>query len=165
MRSISCLWKQWMSYWRSQEYNIQRFFFSLAAAFVVGTIFWRVGSKRDISENLLTIIGAMYTAVLFVGINNCSSVQPLIATERTVLCRERTAGMYSALPYAMAQKVPKWWIWDYWICPLAWTVCGLIASQYGDVEDTTEVPGMSDHSMIKDYIKQHFGYDSDICGL
>lgn len=45
----------------------------------------------------------MYTAVMFVGINNCSTVQPIIAIERTVFYRERAAGMYSALPYAIAQ--------------------------------------------------------------
>ena len=49
------------------------------------------------------IIGAMYAAVLFVGINNCSTVQPIVAIERTVFYRERAAGMYAALPYAMAQ--------------------------------------------------------------
>lgn len=49
------------------------------------------------------IIGAMYAAVLFVGINNCSTVQPIVAVERTVFYRERAAGMYSALPYALAQ--------------------------------------------------------------
>lgn len=49
------------------------------------------------------IIGAMYAAVLFVGINNCSTVQPIVAIERTVFYRERAAGMYSALPYALAQ--------------------------------------------------------------
>lgn len=51
----------------------------------------------------MTVIGAMYAAVLFVGINNCSTVQPIVAVERTVFYRERAAGMYSALPYAMAQ--------------------------------------------------------------
>lgn len=51
----------------------------------------------------MTIIGSMYAAVLFVGICNCSTVQPVVATERTVFYREKAAGMYSALPYAMAQ--------------------------------------------------------------
>lgn len=51
----------------------------------------------------MIVIGAMYAAVLFVGINNCSTVQPIVAVERTVFYRERAAGMYSALPYAMAQ--------------------------------------------------------------
>lgn len=45
----------------------------------------------------------MYAAVLFIGISNCSTVQPMVATERTVFYREKAAGMYSALPYALAQ--------------------------------------------------------------
>lgn len=51
----------------------------------------------------MTVIGAMYAAVLFVGISNCSTVQPIVATERTVFYREKAAGMYAALPYAMSQ--------------------------------------------------------------
>jgi ABC-2 type transporter len=49
----------------------------------------------------------MYTAVMFVGINNCSTVQPVVAIERTVYYRERAAGMYAALPYAIAQVDQK----------------------------------------------------------
>ncbi|KAK8584825.1 hypothetical protein V6N13_138771 [Hibiscus sabdariffa] len=62
-----------------------------------------VGTKRESTTDLTMIIGAMYAAVLFVGINNCSTVQPVVAIERTVFYRERAAGMYSALPYALAQ--------------------------------------------------------------
>ncbi|XP_076900663.1 ABC transporter G family member 31-like [Bidens hawaiensis] len=51
----------------------------------------------------MVVIGALYTAVLFLGVNNASTVQPVIAIERTVFYRERAAGMYSAIPYAMAQ--------------------------------------------------------------
>ncbi|CAA6666048.1 unnamed protein product [Spirodela intermedia] len=101
----SCLWKQWWTYWRSPDYNLVRFFFTFACALMLGTIFWKIGQKRNNSTDLLTIIGAMYAAVLFVGINNCSTVQPIVAIERTVFYRERAAGMYSALPYAIAQVV------------------------------------------------------------
>jgi hypothetical protein len=45
----------------------------------------------------------MYIAVLFIGIMNCTSVQPVVAVERTVFYRERSAGMYSAFPYAFGQ--------------------------------------------------------------
>jgi len=45
----------------------------------------------------------MYASVMFVGITNCATVQPVVAIERTVFYRERAAGMYSSLPYAMAQ--------------------------------------------------------------
>lgn len=58
---------------------------------------------RDSTADLNMIIGAMYGAVIFAGINYCSTVQPVVAIERTVFYRERAAGMYSALPYAFAQ--------------------------------------------------------------
>ncbi|KAL2493147.1 ABC transporter G family member 36 [Abeliophyllum distichum] len=245
----SCIWKQWWTYWRSPDYNLVRYFFTLVCALMVGTIFWRVGTKRGSSADLLTVIGAMYTSVLFVGINNCSTVQPIVAIERTVFYRERAAGMYSALPYAIAQviveipyvfvqttyytlivyamvsfqwtaakffwfffvnffsflyftyygmmtvsitpnhqvaaifaaafyalfnlfsgffiprpSIPKWWVWYYWICPVAWTVYGLIIGQYGDVEETITVPGTSFDPMIKSYIQDHFGYDPNFKG-
>ncbi|KAG5537776.1 hypothetical protein RHGRI_025028 [Rhododendron griersonianum] len=242
----SCLWKQWWTYWRTPDYNLLRFFFTLAAALLIGTVFWQIGKKRHNSGDLTTIIGAMYSAVLFVGINNCGSVQPLVAVERTVFYRERAAGMYSALPYALAQvitelpyvlvqtvffslivysmmgfewaaakffwflfvtyasflyftyygmmtvsitpnhqvasilaaafyslfnlfsgffiprpKIPKWWSWYYWICPLAWTVYGLIVSQYGDVEDTIKVPGMTSNPTVRWYVQNYYGYEPD----
>ncbi|KAL6996410.1 ABC transporter G member 29 [Sarracenia purpurea var. burkii] len=64
----------------------------------------------------------------------------------------------------MPPRIPKWWIWYYWICPLAWTVYGLIVSQYGDVEDTIKVPGMGPDPTIKLYIQHHFGYEPDFIG-
>ncbi|KAG6669262.1 hypothetical protein I3843_01G223600 [Carya illinoinensis] len=245
----SCFWKQWWTYWRSPDYNLVRFFFTLASALMVGTIFWKVGTKRESATDLSMIIGAMYAAVLFVGINNCGTVQPIISVERTVFYRERAAGMYSALPYALAQviaeipyvfvqttyytlivyamvsfewtaakffwfffvsffsflyftyygmmtvsitpnhqvasvfaaafyalfnlfsgffipkpRIPKWWIWYYWVCPVAWTVYGLIVSQYGDVEDTIKVPGMARDPTVKWYVENHFGYDPSFMG-
>ncbi|CAH8388401.1 unnamed protein product [Eruca vesicaria subsp. sativa] len=245
----SCLWKQWITYWRTPDYNLARFFFTLVAALMVGSIFWKVGTKRDNANDLTKVIGAMYAAVLFVGVNNSTSVQPLVAVERTVFYRERAAKMYSALPYALAQvicevpyvlfqtsyytlivytmlcfewtvvkffwfffvsfvsflyftyygmmavaitpnqqvaavfagafyglfnlfsgfliprpRIPKWWVWYYWICPVAWTVYGLIVSQYGDVEDTIKVPGMMKDPTIKWYIQNHYGYDPNFMG-
>lgn len=41
----SCLWKQWWTYWRSPDYNLVRYFFTLVAALMVGTIFWNIGDK------------------------------------------------------------------------------------------------------------------------
>lgn len=48
-------------------------------------------------------MGAMYAAVLFIGITNSTSVQPVVSIERFVSYRERAAGMYSALPLAFSQ--------------------------------------------------------------
>ncbi|XP_047179867.1 ABC transporter G family member 36-like [Vigna umbellata] len=245
----SCFWKQWLTYWRSPDYNLVRFFFTLASALMIGTIFWRIGRNRETSSDLTMIIGAMYAAVIFVGINNCQTVQPIVAVERTVFYRERAAGMYAPLPYALSQvfaeipyvfvqavyyslliyamvnfewkvekffwfffvsffsflyftyygmmtvsitpnhqvasifaaafyglfnlfsgffiprpKIPKWWVWYYWICPVAWTVYGLIVSQYRDIEDPIDVPGSAINFTVKGYIENHYGFKPDFMG-
>ncbi|KAL2617466.1 hypothetical protein AAZV13_08G187300 [Glycine max] len=246
----SCFWKQWLTYWRSPDYNLVRYFFTLACALMIGTVFWRIGKNRESSADLTMIIGAMYAAVIFVGINNCQTVQPIVAVERTVFYRERAAGMYAPLPYALAQvfceipyvffqtvyyslivyamvsfewkvekffwfffvsffsflyftyygmmtvsitpnhqvasifaaafyglfnlfsgffiprpKIPKWWVWYYWICPVAWTVYGLIVSQYRDIEDPLFVPGSTTQNFtVKGYIEDHYGFKSDFMG-
>lgn len=48
-------------------------------------------------------MGAMYSAVMFLGGTNTNAVQSVVAIERTVFYREKAAGMYSPLPYAFAQ--------------------------------------------------------------
>ncbi|VAI90451.1 unnamed protein product [Triticum turgidum subsp. durum] len=101
----ACLWKQHLSYWRNPQYTVVRFFFSLVVALMFGTIFWQLGGKTSRTQDLFNAMGSMYAAVLFMGISYASSVQPVVAVERTVFYRERAAGMYSALPYAFGQVV------------------------------------------------------------
>ncbi|CAL5431972.1 unnamed protein product [Camellia sinensis] len=229
-----CLWKLWLTNWRSPDYNLVRMFFTLACG-PYGLINFLAGwQKKDNTGDLTTIIGAMYAAVLFVGINNCQTVQLVVAIERTVFYREKAAGMYSALPYAMIvklafylciswcilwwasngqcinsfgsflyftyygmmtvsitpnhqvasilaatfyalfnlfsgffiprPKIPKWWIWYYWICQIAWTVYRLIVSQYGDVTDPITVPGMKNSTTVQWYVKNNFGYEPNFIG-
>lgn len=58
---------------------------------------------REKEQDLLNLLGAMYSAVIFLGASNTYSVQPVVAIERTIFYRERAAGMYSELPYAIGQ--------------------------------------------------------------
>jgi ABC-type multidrug transport system permease subunit len=62
-----------------------------------------IDSSRDNSTDLFTIFGALYGATIFICFNNCGTVQPVVSIERTVFYREKAAGMYSAIPYALAQ--------------------------------------------------------------
>ncbi|XP_060974370.1 ABC transporter G family member 36-like [Cannabis sativa] len=32
-------------------------------------------------------------------------------------------------------RIPIWWRWYYWACPVAWTLYGLVKSQYGDLHE------------------------------
>ncbi|KAF2592173.1 hypothetical protein F2Q70_00043821 [Brassica cretica] len=58
-------------------------------------------------QSVFTVVGAIYGAVLFLGINNCSSAIRNLETERNVMYRERFAGMYSATAYALGQVVTE----------------------------------------------------------
>ncbi|KAG6389523.1 hypothetical protein SASPL_150993 [Salvia splendens] len=203
---------------------------------------WKQHWERQ--QDIFNAMGSMYTAVLFLGIQNATTVQPVVAVERTVSYRERAAGMYSALPYAFGQAVvelphlllqtliygvivyamigfewtvakffwylffmyftllyftlygmmavavtpnhniaaivssgfygiwnifsgfiipktrmPVWWRWYYYVCPISWSLYGLVASQFGDVEavlDTDETVG--------DFVMTYFDFKHDFVG-
>ncbi|XP_044477754.1 pleiotropic drug resistance protein 3-like isoform X1 [Mangifera indica] len=99
----SCLWKQNLSYWRNPSYNLFRLVHAFIASLLFGVLFWDHGKEIDTQQSLLNIFGEFYVAVIFMGINNCSTTIPCIATERDVMYREKFAGMYSPWAYAFAQ--------------------------------------------------------------
>uniref|UniRef100_A0A9I9EEV0 AAA+ ATPase domain-containing protein n=1 Tax=Cucumis melo TaxID=3656 RepID=A0A9I9EEV0_CUCME len=76
---MSCLCKQRTVYWRSPRYNAMKLIFTLIGALIFGSIFWNI------------------------GVNNASLVQLIVFIERTVFYRERAAGMYSPIVYALTQ--------------------------------------------------------------
>ncbi|TYG75927.1 hypothetical protein ES288_D03G072100v1 [Gossypium darwinii] len=99
----ACLWKQCLSYWRSPAYNLTRIVFMTASSLMFGVLFWQQGKNINNQQDLFSIAGSMYAVIIFFGINNCSTVLPLVSMERTVLYRERFAGMYSSWAYSFAQ--------------------------------------------------------------
>ncbi|XP_059595506.1 pleiotropic drug resistance protein 1 isoform X2 [Vitis vinifera] len=271
---LACLWKQRWSYWRNPPYTAVRFLFTTFIALMFGLIFWDLGTRRTRQQDLLNAMGSMYAAVLFLGVQNAQSVQPVIVVERTVFYRERAAGMYSALPYAFGQvisflmlrtlhicntfclliikfllllqalveipyvfaqavvygvivygmigfewtatkffwylffmfctllyftfygmmavaatpnqhiasiiaatfytlwnlfsgfivprnRIPVWWRWYCWICPVAWTLYGLVASQFGDIQSTL----LENNQTVKQFLDDYFGFKHDFLGV
>ncbi|KOM25783.1 hypothetical protein LR48_Vigan187s002300 [Vigna angularis] len=241
----ACLWKQHLSYWRNTSYTAVRLLFTILIALLFGIIFWDIGLKRRKEQDLFNAMGSMYAAVTFIGVQNAATVQPIIAVERTVFYRERAAGMYSALPYAIAQviielphilvqtlmygiivyammgfdwttskflwflffmfftflyytlygmmtmaitpnphvaailsssffaiwslfsgfiiplsRIPIWWKWYYWICPVAWTLNGLVASQYGN-----DMQKLENGQRVEEFVKSYFGFEHDFLGV
>ncbi|KAK9229260.1 hypothetical protein WN944_022219 [Citrus x changshan-huyou] len=242
---MACLWKQHWSYWRNPPYSAVRFLFTTIIALAFGTMFWDMGTKTKKQQDLFNAMGSMYTAVLFLGVQNAASVQPVVSIERTVFYRERAAGMYSALPYAFAQalieipyifvqsvtygvivyamigfewtaakflwyqffmfftllyftyygmmavamtpnhhisgivafafyglwnvfsgfiiprtRIPIWWRWYYWACPVSWTLYGLVASQFGDIQDRLE-----SGETVEQFLRSFFGFKNDFLGV
>ncbi|CAA0839121.1 ABC transporter G family member 40 [Striga hermonthica] len=245
MQCIACLWKQYWSYWRNPSYTAVRFFFTTFVGLIFGSMYWDLGSNRSDLQDINNGLGSMFGSVLFLGIENAVSIQPVVGVERTVFYRERAAGMYSSMPYAIAQvaiefpyilaqalvygiivyamigfewtaakffwyiffmyftllyftfygmmclamapnhhiaaiisggcttlwtlfsgfiiprpKIPIWWRWYYWATPVSWTLYGLAASQYGDVESYM-FPGVT----VKEVMKSYFGFRHDFLGV
>ena len=50
-----------------------------------------------------------------------------------------------------------WWRWYCWACPVAWTLYGLIASQYGDVKELLDT-GES----VEDFVEGYMGYKHEL---
>ncbi|XP_031487829.1 pleiotropic drug resistance protein 1-like [Nymphaea colorata] len=246
---FACLWKQHQSYWRNPSYTAVRFFFTVLTGLVFGAVFWDLGPKRSKQQDLFNAMGSIYAAVLFIGISNGTAVLPVISIERTVFYREKAAGMYSALPYALAQvlieipyvlvqaliycfivyamigyeltaikffwflffmyiaflyftyygmmavaltpnyhvayivsaafyaiwnlfsgfiipqpRIPIWWRWYYRACPVAWTIYGLVTSQFGDVDsylqDITIQP-----VTVSEFTRTYFGFRHELLGV
>eukprot|EP01018_Ginkgo_biloba_P021228 Gb_34310 [translate_table: standard] len=193
-------------------------------------------------------MGALYSAVLFLGVNNASSIQPVVSIERTVYYREKATRMYASFPYALAQglveipyiaaqtviygcityfmidfemstgkfflylafmfltftyfafygmmavgltssqqlaavvssafysiwnllsgflipkpKIPGWWIWAYYISPIAWTLHGIISSQLGGVE--SELNDANFHGTVREFLQSYLGYKEEQIGI
>ncbi|KAK0572798.1 hypothetical protein LWI29_037469 [Acer saccharum] len=57
-------------------------------------------------------------------------------------------------------RIPVWWRWFYWVCPISWTLYGLVATQFGDIEDTLDTG-----EKVSDFIRDYLGYDTDFVGV
>ncbi|XP_030479880.1 pleiotropic drug resistance protein 1 [Cannabis sativa] len=62
------------------------------------------------------------------------------------------------IPYS---RIPVWWKWYYWTCPVAWTMYGMLVSQYGDV--TEKFDGTEE--TVKEFVERFFGYKHDFLGI
>ncbi|PHT67077.1 Pleiotropic drug resistance protein 1 [Capsicum annuum] len=58
-------------------------------------------------------------------------------------------------------RMPIWWRWYYWASPVSWTLYGLLASQFGDLQnkisDTDET--------VEQFLRRYFGFKHDFLGV
>lgn len=59
--------------------------------------------------------------------------------------------------------IPVWWRWYYWANPVAWTLYGLVASQFGDLQSHIDFNGKS--TTVEDYLRNYFGFRHDFLGV
>jgi len=56
--------------------------------------------------------------------------------------------------------MPIWWRWYYWACPVAWTLYGLVASQFGDLQNK-----ITDDETVEQFLRRYFGFKHDFLGV
>lgn len=57
------------------------------------------------------------------------------------------------------QRIPVWWRWYYYFCPVSWTLYGLLASQFGDVKEELETD-----ETVEEFVRSYFGFRYDFLG-
>lgn len=62
--------------------------------------------------------------------------------------------------FSLLQRIPIWWRWYSWACPIAWTLYGLVASQFGDLDDMLDT-GLT----VKQFVETYFGFRHDFLGV
>ncbi|KAJ8771739.1 hypothetical protein K2173_026916 [Erythroxylum novogranatense] len=99
----ACIWKQNLSYWRSPAYNFTRLMLTIISSILLAVLMWQKGQKIYSEQDLINIISSVYVLLQNLAVYNSSVAIPVVATERTVLYRERFAGMYSSWAYSIAK--------------------------------------------------------------
>ncbi|XP_027349852.1 pleiotropic drug resistance protein 1-like isoform X2 [Abrus precatorius] len=60
-------------------------------------------------------------------------------------------------------RIPVWWRWYSWANPVAWSLYGLVTSQYGDNKQNIETTDGT--TTIEIFIRSHFGFKHDFLGV
>ncbi|XP_057537389.1 ABC transporter G family member 32 isoform X1 [Amaranthus tricolor] len=66
------------------------------------------------------------------------------------------------IPY---KRLPIWWRWYYWINPVAWSLYGLLTSQYGDDHTMVKLSDGIHSAAIQQLLKDGLGYRHDFVGV
>uniref|UniRef100_A0A804Q8K5 ABC transporter domain-containing protein n=1 Tax=Zea mays TaxID=4577 RepID=A0A804Q8K5_MAIZE len=100
---MACLWKQHCSFWKNPELNVARFLNTFGISMTFGIVFWQIGSTVKEEQDVFNILGIAYASALFLGLVNCSTLQPILAMEKVVFYREKASDMYSSMAYVITQ--------------------------------------------------------------
>ncbi|XP_050232688.1 ABC transporter G family member 32 isoform X2 [Mercurialis annua] len=66
------------------------------------------------------------------------------------------------IPY---KRIPVWWRWYYWANPIAWTLYGLLTSQYGDDDTLMKMSDRDELIPVKQVLREVFGFRHDFLGV
>ena len=139
------------------DWTVEKFFWYLFFMYFTLLYFtfygmMAVGVKPN--HHVVSIVAAVFYAIwnLFSGF---IVVRPVscCATIRCMISMDVYLFMFIVL-FHFQHSIPFWWRWYYWACPVAWTLYGLVASQFGD---TIQTKSTEDNKLVIDFIEDYFG--------
>ncbi|CAO2820693.1 unnamed protein product [Amaranthus hypochondriacus] len=106
-----------------------------------------------------TLLYFTYYGMMCVGLTPNASVSAIISSAFYSIWN-LFAGFLIPRP-----RIPVWWRWYYWACPIAWSLYGLLITQYGDYDGPTDIlTDVEGNPTVKAFLRSYFGYKKDFLG-
>lgn len=67
--------------------------------------------------------------------------------------------------FSLHQRLPVWWRWYYWLNPVAWSLYGLLTSQYGDDNTLILLSDGINRKPIKKMLRDGLGFRHEFVGI
>ncbi|KAK4479170.1 hypothetical protein RD792_014681 [Penstemon davidsonii] len=137
-----------------------------AQALIYGTIFYSMASFEWVASKFLCYILFTYITMLYftfygmmtTAVTPNHNVAAIIAAPFYMLWNLFSGFM---IPH---KRIPIWWRWYYWANPVAWSLYGLLASQYSDSDKLVKLAN-GQLITIKLLVKNVFGFRHDFIGV
>ncbi|KAL0774340.1 hypothetical protein Bca101_039491 [Brassica carinata] len=139
----------------------------LAQSTIYSSIFYAMASFEWSAVKFLWYLFFMYFSIMYftfygmmtTAITPNHNVASIIAAPFYMLWNLFSGFM---IPY---KRIPLWWRWYYWANPVAWTLYGLLVSQYGDDEREVKLSDGVHKVMVKQLLEEVMGYKHDFLGV
>ncbi|XP_025626107.1 ABC transporter G family member 32 isoform X2 [Arachis hypogaea] len=141
---------------------IIEFPYVLAQAMIYSTIFYSMASFAWSVDRFLWYLFFMYVTMLYftfygmmtTAVTPNHNVAAIIAAPFYMLWNLFSGFM---IPH---KRIPVWWRWYYWANPVAWSLYGLLTSQYGGDEKSVKLSN-GNSMAISQVLRVVFGYRHD----
>ncbi|CAH9131348.1 unnamed protein product [Cuscuta epithymum] len=138
-----------------------------AQALVYCTIFYSMAAFEWSASKFLWYIFFMYFTMLYftfygmmtTAVTPNHNVAAVIAAPFYMLWNLFSGFM---IPH---KKIPIWWRWYYWANPVAWSLYGIVTSQYSDINKLVKLSDGMGSVPLKVLIHSVFGYRHDFIGI
>ncbi|KAF5938926.1 hypothetical protein HYC85_023185 [Camellia sinensis] len=105
-----------------------------------------------------TLLYFTFFGMMTISVTPNHNVAAILAAPFYMMWNLFSGFMIPRMNFSPIQRIPIWWRWYYWANPIAWSLYGLLTSQYGEMEEKLKLSDGSQSMPIKQFLKDQFGY-------